>query len=84
MNEARITSAPDIISVIKNRYNVRISPGTVYPIIYELERNGRIKRLPNRIKKIYTLTEKGKELIEYFQANANHLYGTPEKLLENT
>ena len=81
LKEATITSATDIISIIKNRYNIRISPGTIYPILYKLERNGRIRRLPNRIKKIYVLTEKGKEIIEHFQESTNYLNGLPENNL---
>ena len=61
--EASITSANDIISIIKKRYNVEISPGTVYPALYRLESNGRIKELPKSTKKIYVLTEKGKEIM---------------------
>ena len=52
LDEATITSATDIISMIKKRYNIQISPGTVYPILYQnqLVRNGRIKKLlqPNK------------------------------------
>lgn len=72
MSETTITSASDIISTIKKRYNIRISPGTVYPALYKLERNGKIMRLPNRIKNIFVLTEKGKEISEHFISRGNH------------
>lgn len=65
ISETSIVTAADIISNIKKRYDIRMSPGTVYPALYKLEGEGNIKRLPNRKKKIYVLTQKGHDLMSY-------------------
>ncbi len=67
MDEAGITTPTDITSIIKNRFNIKLSPGILYPVLYKLERDGIINRLPKRIKQIYVLTGKGKKTIRYFK-----------------
>jgi DNA-binding PadR family transcriptional regulator len=67
LSERKVLSATGIISVFKKRHNIRLSAGTVYPVLYALERNGNIRRLPNRRKKFYVLTSKGKEAMENFE-----------------
>jgi hypothetical protein len=64
LTETSITSAKDIMSTIEKNYHIKISSGTVYPILYKLEKEENIKILPHRIKKIYVLTAKGKETLE--------------------
>jgi DNA-binding PadR family transcriptional regulator len=45
----------------------------VYPVLYALERDGNIKRLPNRRKKLYVLTNKGEETIKNMRGNIGEL-----------
>jgi DNA-binding PadR family transcriptional regulator len=54
-----IVTAKGIMSYVKECYDILISPGTVYPVLYRIEHEGYIKMLPNRRKKIYIMTEKG-------------------------
>jgi DNA-binding PadR family transcriptional regulator len=82
INEATITSVNDIISLIRKSYSIQFSPGTIYPIFYKLEKNGRIKKIPNQAKKIYVLTGIGKSMIENFLARTDYFYGIPSKLNE--
>lgn len=64
--EKEIISAYDIIKLYKNRYNVLLSPGTIYPIFSAMEQLGYIKRISNRHKKLYILTEKGRKSLAQF------------------
>jgi len=57
-------SGYDIIGLIHKRFGILVSSGTVYSLLYSLERNGLIKGVQNRRKRVYTLTEKGKQNIE--------------------
>ena len=49
----------DIINHINQKYNLFVSAGTVYSLLYSLEREGLITGVQGRRKRIYTLTEKG-------------------------
>jgi len=64
LNNGHTMSGHDVIATIHNNFHVRISPGTVYSIIYSLERNGLIEGHWNRRKRVYTITNKGKETIK--------------------
>ncbi|MEM3736550.1 MAG: PadR family transcriptional regulator [Candidatus Bathyarchaeia archaeon] len=54
----------DVLSYIHNHFMVLLSPGTVYPSIEALRRDGLIESLPNAEKKLYGLTQRGKEMIK--------------------
>lgn len=61
----------DVIRLIHRRFGVLVSSGTVYSLLYSLERNGLIKGVWNQKKRIYELTEKGEADIEAItKANA--------------
>ena len=57
-------SGYDVISHIHKRFGILMSSGTVYSLLYSLGRNGLIKGIPNQRKRVYTLTEKGKQNIK--------------------
>jgi len=65
---AEIRSGPlsgyDVISFIHNKFHLLVSSGTVYSLLYSLERNGLIEGAWNERKRVYKLTEKGKKTIE--------------------
>jgi DNA-binding PadR family transcriptional regulator len=63
-------SGYDVIAYIHNKFNILISSGTVYSLLYSMERDGLIKGKRNNRKRTYTLTGKGKETIKVIQ-NAN-------------
>jgi DNA-binding PadR family transcriptional regulator len=64
MAQRSAMSAMDIIVFFENKCNFRISPGTIYPILYKLEKNEYIKKLPNRVKGLYELTDSGKQKLK--------------------
>jgi DNA-binding PadR family transcriptional regulator len=66
-------SGYDIIAFIHDKYGLLISSGTVYSLLYSLERDGLIKgRLHDR-RRIYTLTRKGEETIKLVLQSSDKL-----------
>ncbi len=59
----RPTYGYELIQIIGDEYNVYVSPGSLYPILYDLERSGLIAGTwdhPDRkTRKVYTLTPGG-------------------------
>ncbi len=57
-------SGYDVISYIHNRYGFLVSSGTVYSLLYSLERNGLVEGIWIERKRVYKLTEKGARTIQ--------------------
>jgi DNA-binding PadR family transcriptional regulator len=57
-------SGYDVISFIHNKFHLLVSSGTVYSLLYSLERNGLIEGAWNERKRVYKLTDKGAKTIE--------------------
>jgi len=57
-------SGYDLITLIHRRFGVTVSSGTVYSALYSLERVGLVKGTLDSRKRIYTLTDKGKEALQ--------------------
>lgn len=60
----RSLSGYDVIGLIHKRFDVLVSSGTVYSLLYSLERDGLIKSIGNQQKRVYVLTEKGEQDIK--------------------
>jgi len=56
-------SGYDVISYIHNKFNLLVSSGTVYSLLYSLERNGLVEGTWDERKRVYKLTEKGEKTI---------------------
>jgi len=67
MTKRNAVSAPDIIVFFEKNYDIRLSPGTVYPILCRMERRGYIRVLPNRKKRFYVLADSGRKALESLQ-----------------
>lgn len=71
---ARLTnnsvSGYDVIAYVHKKFGFLISSGTVYSLLYSMERDGLIKGKRINRKRTYTLTDKGEETIKVVQ-NAN-------------
>ena len=52
-------SGYDVISMLHNKYDVLVSPGTVYAMLYSLEREGLIEGRWDERKRVYGLTSLG-------------------------
>ncbi|MCW4010375.1 MAG: PadR family transcriptional regulator [Candidatus Bathyarchaeota archaeon] len=64
-------SGYDIISYIHNKYQLLVSSGTIYSLLYSLERNNLIEGVWDERKRTYQLTKKGAHTIGTI-LNANH------------
>lgn len=69
LSEKGYMSGTKIILVIWQRCAIKLSSGTVYPVLYKLEGEGKIKRLPKRRKRLYALTAQGKEILNAYRKN---------------
>ncbi len=56
-------SGYDAMALIHERFGILMSSGTVYSLLYSLERDGLIKGVNNHRKRVYELTENGKQNI---------------------
>src|SRR3990170_7768609 len=56
--EKRSLSGYDIIVLVQKGFGLLVSSGTVYSLIYSMERDGWIKGVWNERKRVYELTEK--------------------------
>jgi len=74
-----VLSGYDFIGLIHNKFRMLFSSGTVYSLLYSMEREGLIKGEWNQKKRVYMLTEKGEETVKAI-LNANNEI---ESLLEN-
>jgi len=57
-------SGYDIISLIYKRFNLLISSGSIYSVLYSLEREGLVKGGWVGRKRVYMLTSKGRTALE--------------------
>jgi len=60
----RPLSGCDIISFIHKKHHLLVSAGTVYSLLYSLERHGLVEGTWFERKRIYKLTEKGSKKIQ--------------------
>lgn len=58
------SSGYDIIMYFHRKFDFLVSPGTVYSVLYSMERDGLIKAREVDRKRIYTLTSKGEATIK--------------------
>jgi len=56
-------SGYDVITYIYDRFQILLSPGTVYPTLSALEEQGYITSFNEARKRLYTLTKKGESVI---------------------
>ena len=57
-------SGYDVIRFIYKKFGVLVSSGTVYSRLYTLERNGWIKSISTKRKRVYALSEESEQNIE--------------------
>ena len=63
-------SGYDIIGIVHSRFDVLVSSGTIYAVLYSMERDGLIKGICEQRKRVYELTENGEKAIQVLgQAN---------------
>jgi hypothetical protein len=73
LNTCGLISPKMLITLIKKRFNVQLSPGTVYPVFNKLEKDGFIKRIPKVRNKFYSLSSKGQNDMQFLLQNSNYI-----------
>jgi DNA-binding PadR family transcriptional regulator len=68
-------SGYDVISYIRNKFGLLASSGTVYSLLYSLERNGLVDGAWIERKRVYKLTEKGAQTIEIILNSQDKIKG---------
>ena len=74
-------SGYDIIIKINKQYGFLPSPGTVYSVLYKLERDGLIKGQEMSGKRIYCITEKGRKSVEFISKNRSVILKSIEHII---
>ncbi|MCP8314641.1 MAG: PadR family transcriptional regulator [archaeon] len=62
----REMTAYEVMALIYKKFDVLLSPGTIYPRIAYLEKVGLIRAISLGRKKTYTLTDKGKDSLQFW------------------
>jgi hypothetical protein len=78
--KATVVRPTQVISIFSVEFGIELSPGTIYPIFRSLEREGKIRRLPDKTNTLHILTSKGKESLEYFSANSVKIFTELNKI----
>ena len=74
-------SGYDIIGLIHKRFNVLVSSGTVYSLLYSLERKGLVAADMEHRKRVYTLTEKGEQTLKTVGQANGEINGLVQNLI---
>ena len=74
-------SGYDIIGLVHKRFNVLVSSGTVYSLLYSLERKGLVTADMENRKRIYTLTDKGEQTLETVGRENGEIHGLVQNLI---
>jgi len=75
-------SGYDAISYIHNKFGFLVSSGTVYSLLYSLERNGLVEGTWFERKRVYKLTEKGAKTIETILNSQDKIKGFMTMILK--
>jgi len=64
LDKGRSISGHDCVDLIHNKFHVSVSSGKVYSLLNSMERDGLIESKHVKRRRVYTITDKGKETIE--------------------
>lgn len=66
-------SGYDIIRLFYKKFGILLSPGTIYSVLYSMERNGLIEGKENSHKRVYNLTETGEKTVKNMLSNIEEI-----------
>ena len=75
-------SGYDVIEYVHSEFDFLISSGTIYSLLYSMERDGSIEGAWINRKRVYTLTDKGKETIKTIQNASGRIQNFIARLLQ--
>ena len=81
--QEKALSGYDIISLIHKHFNVLVSSGTVYSLLYSLERKGLVTADMDQRKRVYTLTTKGEQTLETVERANGEINGRVQHLISS-
>ena len=83
MIELKNQSISDYVALshIHNEYDYLMSSGTVYSLLYSLEREELIKGCINGQKRVFELSTKGEKMIDFILGDDGDLLGLVKKLI---
>jgi len=76
-------SGYDVITLIHRKFHLLMSSGTVYSVLYSLERNGLVKGMWNQGKRVYLLTDKGEETLKAIQNARDTIQSLLKRILSS-
>jgi DNA-binding PadR family transcriptional regulator len=74
-------SGYDATPFIHNKFGMLISSGTVYSLLFSMERDGLIKGMRAKRKRVYELTEQGEKTIDIVLNSENKIKSLIANLL---
>lgn len=63
----------EIRDLIHKRFHVLVASGSIYSLLYSMERNGLIEGMVAGKKRVYRLSEKGKEKLENISESSDKI-----------
>ena len=82
LRNAELLSGYEIMGLIHQKLGFLISSGTVYSLLYSMERKGLIKGELTDGKRVYALTEQGKSVIDAIIGSKEELLRFVRSLLD--
>ena len=73
-------SGYDLLDFVHKKFGFLISPGTIYALLYAMERKGLVRGSYSQTKRVYTLTGKGTETIEAILRSKDEIQRFIERL----
>ena len=73
-------SGYDILDFVYKKFGFLISPGTIYALLYAMERKGLVRGSYSQTKRVYTLTDKGTETVDAVLRSKDEIQKFVEKL----
>jgi len=76
-------SGYDLVGLIHKKFDLLMSSGTIYSILYSLERDELVKGQWTQRRRAYALTEKGQKTLQDFSNAYDTIHGFIVNLLNN-
>jgi DNA-binding PadR family transcriptional regulator len=76
-------SGYDFMEIILKRFNFAVSSGTIYALLYQLERKGLTEGKTTAGKRVYSLTEKGAAFINSILESKEEIIEFAENILKD-
>lgn len=62
-----------IMKEVKKTYGLKLSPGSLYPLLFKLEKEGLVVVKQNKRSKTYSLTKKGRSMLSKIRTEKNKI-----------